>query len=161
VSSWLLDDTRAAGLASTTTGSSVFPDRDSLSLRRKAMTAPAPMTRDEGVGWPMPGGWMGFLLSVLPLGVDTFAIAAVVGTCRPLGWARWRISAVFLLFEGGMPLAGFALGAGLGHTVGSLGGYLSGGLLVLLGGYLCWTDDCSKPITTSMRMKTRTPRPGD
>jgi putative Mn2+ efflux pump MntP len=109
----------------------------------------------------MPGGWTGFLLSVLPLGVDTFAIAAVVGACRPLGWARWRISAVFLLFEGGMPLAGFALGAALGHTVGSLGGYLSGGLLVLLGGYLCWTDDCSKPITTTMRMTTRTPRPGD
>jgi hypothetical protein len=51
---------------------------------------------------------------------------------------RWRISAVFLLFEGGMPLAGLALGAALGHTVGSLAGYL----LVLLGSYLCSTDDC-------------------
>ncbi|MGH3609526.1 MAG: manganese efflux pump [Pseudonocardiaceae bacterium] len=90
----------------------------------------------------MPGGLMGFVLAVLPLGVDTFAIAAVVGTWRPLGWARWRISAVFVLFEGGMPLAGLAFGAALGHTVGSLAGYLSGGLLVLLGGYLCSTDDC-------------------
>ncbi|MFY9808265.1 MAG: manganese efflux pump [Pseudonocardiaceae bacterium] len=90
----------------------------------------------------MPSGLMSFLLSVLPLGVDTFAIAAVVGTCRPLGWTRWRISAVFFLFEGGMPLAGIALGAVLGHTVGSLAGYLSGGLLVLLGSYLCATDDC-------------------
>jgi manganese efflux pump family protein len=81
------------------------------------------------------------LLFVLPLGVDTFAIAAAVGACRLSGPTRWRISAVFVTLEGGMPLAGLALGTSLGHTVGSVADYLSGGLLVVLGGYLWWTDD--------------------
>jgi putative Mn2+ efflux pump MntP len=86
------------------------------------------------------GNVLGFLLFVLPLGVDTFAIAAAVGANRPSGPARWRISAVFVIFEGGMPLAGLALGASLGHTVGSIADYLSGGLLIILGGYLWWAD---------------------
>lgn len=82
-----------------------------------------------------------FLLFVLPLGVDTFAIAAAVGASRLSGWTRWRISAVFVIFEGGMPLVGLALGASIGHAVGGVADYLSGGLLVLLGGYLWWADD--------------------
>lgn len=82
-----------------------------------------------------------FLLFVLPLAVDTFVIAAAVGASRLSGWSRWRISAVFVVFEGGMPLAGLALGASIGHAVGGIADYLSGGLLVLLGGYLWWADN--------------------
>ena len=85
--------------------------------------------------------FLSFPLFVLPLGVDTFALAAAVGTSRPLGSTRWRISAVFVLAEGGMPLVGLALGASLGQALGSVADYLSGGLLVLLGGYLWWTSD--------------------
>ena len=40
-----------------------------------------------------------------------------------------------------MPLVGLALGASIGHAVGSVADYLSGSLLVLLGGYLWWADD--------------------
>jgi manganese efflux pump family protein len=85
--------------------------------------------------------FLSFPLFVLPLGVDTFALAAAVGTSRPIGSARWRISAVFVLVEGGMPLVGLALGASLGQALGSVADYLSGGLLVLLGGYLWWAED--------------------
>lgn len=84
---------------------------------------------------------LSLLLFVLPLGVDTFAIAAAVGTSRLSGPTRWRISAVFVIFEGGMPLVGLALGASLGHTVGNVADYLSGALLIVLGGYLWWSDD--------------------
>jgi putative Mn2+ efflux pump MntP len=88
------------------------------------------------------GGFFSLLLSVLPLGLDTFAIAAVVGGTSQLhGWARWRISAIFVLFEGGMPLVGLALGSSLGNAIGSTADYLSGGLLLLLAGYLKWADD--------------------
>ncbi|MGH3430804.1 MAG: manganese efflux pump MntP family protein, partial [Mycobacteriales bacterium] len=96
--------------------------------------------------------FLSFLLFVLPLGVDTFAIAAAVGTSRPVGSARWRISAVFALCEGGMPLVGLALGASLGHTVGSVADYLSGGLLVLLGGYLWWDDDDDDEVAKAQRL---------
>lgn len=92
------------------------------------------------------------LLFVLPLGIDTFAIAAAAGTSRLSGSTRWRISALFVIFEGGMPLAGLALGASIGHTVGSVADYLSGGLLVLVGGYLWWADDDDDEVTKTLRL---------
>ncbi len=89
----------------------------------------------------MNGEFFSVLLSVLPLGLDTFAIAAVVGGASQLrGWVRWRITAIFVLFEGGMPLVGLALGSSLGNAIGSTADYLSGGLLLLLAGYLKWAD---------------------
>lgn len=87
------------------------------------------------------GNIVSLLLFVLPLSLDTFAIAAAVGASRPSGRTRWRISAIFVIFEGGMPLVGLAVGASLGHTVGSAADYLSGALLVALGSYLWWSND--------------------
>jgi hypothetical protein len=46
---------------------------------------------------------------VLPLGVDTFAIAAAVGAAGLRPEARRRVAALFVAFEAGMPLAGLAL----------------------------------------------------
>jgi putative Mn2+ efflux pump MntP len=86
-------------------------------------------------------GLLALLLSVLPLGMDTFVIAAVVGgTSRLAGWVRWRISVIFVVFEGGMPLVGLALGASVGNAIGSIADYLSGGLLIALAGYLWWAE---------------------
>jgi hypothetical protein len=47
------------------------------------------------------------LAFVLPLGVESFATAAALGTRRQ----RWRLSLLFVAFEGGMPLIGLAIGA--------------------------------------------------
>lgn len=96
--------------------------------------------------------FLGFLLFVLPLGLDTFAITAAVGASRLTGVARWRMSAVLIGCETGMPLAGITLGAPLGHTVGNVAGYLSGGLLIALGGYLWWADDDGDETTTARRL---------
>jgi putative Mn2+ efflux pump MntP len=101
------------------------------------------------------GNIVSLLLFVLPLGLDTFAIAAAVGASQPSEQVRWRISAVFAIFEGGMPLVGLALGASLGHTIGSVADYLSGGLLVILGGYLWWADsqdDDDDEMATARRL---------
>lgn len=92
------------------------------------------------------------LLLVLPLSVDTFAISAAAGISRPSGSTRWRISAVLVFFEGGMPLVGLVLGASIGHTVGSVADYLSGGLLVLLGGYLWWADNDDDEVAKARRL---------
>jgi putative Mn2+ efflux pump MntP len=95
---------------------------------------------------------LSLLLFVLPLGVDTFAIAAAVGASRPSGSTRWRISTVFVIFEAGMPLVGLALGASIGSMIGSVAGYLSGGLLILLGGHLWWADDDDGEVTKARRL---------
>jgi len=79
-------------------------------------------------------------LAVVPLALDTFATAAVVGASRPTGWTRARVSAIFVLCEGGMPLVGLALGASVGQAIGALAGYVSGALLLALAVYLCWAD---------------------
>src|SRR5262249_21618726 len=86
-------------------------------------------------------GLLSLLLFVLPLGMDTFAIAAVVGgTSRLSGRVRWRVSVIFVVFEVGMPLVGLALGASAGNAIGSMADYLSGGLIIALAGYLWWAE---------------------
>jgi putative Mn2+ efflux pump MntP len=99
-------------------------------------------THDAGrweITSPM-GNVLTLLLFVLPLSVDTFAIAAAVGANRISGWSRWRISTIFAICEGGTPLIGLGLGSSVGQAVGDVAGYFSGLLLVLLGGYLWYSD---------------------
>ena len=106
----------------------------------------------------MNSGLLTLLLYVLPLGMDTFAIAAVVGgTSRLTGWVRWRISVIFVVFEGGMPLVGLALGASVGNTISNMADYLSGGLLIALAGYLWWAerdDDDDGEVAKARRLCT-------
>ena len=61
------------------------------------------------------------LAFVLPLGIDSFAVAAAIGAAQAsTGWQRLRISLVFVIFEGGMPLIGLGLGAALAHGIGQV-----------------------------------------
>ena len=70
---------------------------------------------------------------VVPLGLDTFAVAAALGA---LGAAdRLRISLLFTAFEAGMPLIGLALGVPLGHAVGSAADYIAIAVLLAFGLY--------------------------
>jgi manganese efflux pump family protein len=46
------------------------------------------------------------LAFVLPLAVDSFAIAAMLGASGVSSAQRWRITALFVVFESGMPLVG-------------------------------------------------------
>jgi hypothetical protein len=50
---------------------------------------------------------------VLPLGLDTFAVAAAIGMIGVTSSTRTRVTALFTAFEAGMPLIGLALGAPL------------------------------------------------
>lgn len=70
---------------------------------------------------------------VLPLGIDTFAIAAALGTLRPRLRTRIRISALFVVFEVGMPLIGVLSGHTVAAFVGSWSELLAAALLVGLG----------------------------
>jgi putative Mn2+ efflux pump MntP len=72
---------------------------------------------------------------VLPLGLDTFAVAAALGMVGVSPGRRLRISLLFSAFEAGMPLIGLALGAPLGDAIGGAADYLAIGVLLSFGLY--------------------------
>ena len=72
---------------------------------------------------------------VLPLGLDTFAVAASLGALGVSGQHRLRVSLPFAGFEAGMPLIGVALGAPLGRAIGSTADYIAIGVLFGFGLY--------------------------
>lgn len=74
------------------------------------------------------------LAFVLPLGADSFAVAAALGAAGATGRAqRLRISAIFVAFEAGMPLIGLAAGGGLARVIGSIADYLAAAAVAGLG----------------------------
>jgi len=70
---------------------------------------------------------------VLPLGLDTFAVAAALGMIGVTSRRRFRISVLFSAFEAGMPLIGLAVGAPLGHAIGATADYVAIGVLLAFG----------------------------
>jgi manganese efflux pump family protein len=76
------------------------------------------------------------LAFVLPLALDSFAVAAAVGASQvTTGWQRLRISLIFVIFEGGMPLIGLALGSVLARGIGRVADYLAAVAVIGIG---CW-----------------------
>jgi manganese efflux pump family protein len=73
------------------------------------------------------------LALVLPLGLDTFAVAAALGMTGIEPARRLRASVLFSCFEGGMPLIGMALGVPLAHTIGGAADYVAIGVLLTFG----------------------------
>ena len=77
------------------------------------------------------------LAFVLPLGLDSFAVAAALGATGDLtSRDRLRVSALFVVFEGGMPLIGVAVGAPLARTIGPVADYLAVAALIGLGAWM-------------------------
>ena len=72
---------------------------------------------------------------VLPLGLDTFAVAAALGVIGTTPATRLRVSVIFTAFEAGMPLIGLALGAPLGRAIGQTADYLAIAVLLAFGLY--------------------------
>lgn len=72
---------------------------------------------------------------VIPLGLDTFAVAAALGMLGATPATRLRVSILFPAFEAAMPLIGLALGAPLGHAIGNSADYIAIGVLLAFGFY--------------------------
>lgn len=66
---------------------------------------------------------------LLPLALDTFAIASALGMAGLAPRDRLRVSLVFTAFEAGMPIAGLLIGRAAGSFLGAWAGY--GGILFL------------------------------
>lgn len=77
------------------------------------------------------------LAFVLPLGLDSFAVAAAIGASAVTAWRdRLRITVVFVIFEAGMPLIGLALGAALARGIGHAAGYVSAAAVIAIGAWM-------------------------
>jgi putative Mn2+ efflux pump MntP len=75
--------------------------------------------------------------------LDSFAVAAAIGAARATtAWQRLRISLVFVIFEGGMPLIGLGLGSALAHGIGHIADYLAAAAVVIgIGAWMLLSDD--------------------
>jgi len=74
------------------------------------------------------------LAFVLPLGVDSFAVAAALGAAGVTSAKeRLRVSLIFVVFEAGMPLIGLAAGGGLARLIGGVADYVAAAAVVGLG----------------------------
>lgn len=80
------------------------------------------------------------LALVLPLGLDTFAVAAAIGLVGVTPARRRHVSLLFTAFETGMPLIGLALGAPLGHAFGAAADYIAIAVLIGFGLYTLLID---------------------
>lgn len=82
------------------------------------------------------------LAFVLPLGTDSFAVAAAAGAAQATtAWQRLRVSLVFVVFEGGMPLIGLGLGAALAQGIGQIAGYGAAAAVIGIGGWMLFASD--------------------
>src|SRR5581483_476004 len=91
------------------------------------------------------------LAFVLPLGLDSFAVAAELGAARPTGLAaRLRISALFVAFEAGLPLLGLAAGGGLARVVGTTADYLDGVAVIGVGVWMLVAGDNDEGLANRM-----------
>ncbi|MBV8257931.1 MAG: manganese efflux pump [Actinobacteria bacterium] len=81
------------------------------------------------------------VLFVLPLGLDTFAVATALGMARPSGRRQLRLGLVMAGFEMAMPLVGLAAGRGLGAAVGSAADWVAVAVLAALGAWMLVHDE--------------------
>ncbi len=77
--------------------------------------------------------WLKLIGLVIPLGLDTFAVAAALGIAGLNARDRTRVSLIFTAFEAGMPLVGFFAGNLAGRAVGNAADYVAIAILIGLG----------------------------
>jgi putative Mn2+ efflux pump MntP len=92
---------------------------------------------------------------IVPLGLDSFAVAAVLGMAGVDRRERVRIGALFGAFEAGMPLVGFAIGAPVGHAVGTAADYAAAAILIGLGAFMLRGDDDAEAARARRLARTR------
>ncbi len=96
------------------------------------------------------------LAFVLPLGPDSFAVAAALGASQAsTAWQRLRISLVFVIFEGGMPLIGLVVGSALARGIGRVADYLAAAAVIGIGIWMLLADKADEEDKASRIMSSR------
>ena len=101
--------------------------------------------------------WLTLIALVVPLGLDTFAVAAALGMSGLTRRDRIRVTALFTIFETGMPVVGIVLGAVAGNVAGKAADYLAIVILIGLGVFMLWPrgDDRDEPGRVGLLARTR------
>ncbi|ANS76156.1 hypothetical protein AWM70_17485 [Paenibacillus yonginensis] len=83
------------------------------------------------------------------LGMDAFSLSVGIGMKGVRRFDIARISGLIAIFHILMPLLGMFTGLYVGHLLGAIARYVSGGLLVLLGAHMVWAsfrEEGARPI---------------
>ena len=78
---------------------------------------------------------------IVPLGLDTFAVAAALGIAGLPPSDRLRVALLFTAFEAGMPVAGLVAGLGLGRLAGGYAEWLAVVVLLAVGAWMLVSRD--------------------
>jgi putative Mn2+ efflux pump MntP len=81
------------------------------------------------------------ILLIVPLALDTFAVAAAIGMAGLPHRERLRVSLIFAGFEMLMPVVGFAAGRALGGAIGHVADYLAIAVLIVVGASMLRSDE--------------------
>jgi manganese efflux pump family protein len=100
--------------------------------------------------------WLTLIALVVPLGLDTFAIAAALGMSGLTPRDRLRVTALFTAFEMGMPVVGIVLGAVAGNVVGKAADYLAIVILIGLGVFMLWPRRAERDESERVGLLART-----
>src|SRR5213082_2547113 len=99
--------------------------------------------------------WLTLIALVVPLGLDTFAVAAALGMSGLTMRDRIRVTMLFTFFEMGMPIAGIVLGAIAGTVVGKAADYVAIAILIALGIFMLWPRRSDNPARVGLLARTR------
>ncbi|TMD43169.1 MAG: hypothetical protein E6I88_02255 [Chloroflexi bacterium] len=99
--------------------------------------------------------WLKLIGLIVPLGLDTFAVAAALGISGLKPADRTRVTLLFTAFEMGMPLVGFAGGSFLGSAVGNSADYIAIVILIALGLFTLWPRQADEEERLSLLARTR------
>ena len=99
--------------------------------------------------------WLKLVGLVVPLGLDTFAVAAALGMAGLTARDRTRVSLIFTAFEAGMPLVGFLAGNVAGRAVGNAADYLAIAILIGLGLFMLRPQAADEDARLSLLTRTR------
>jgi manganese efflux pump family protein len=99
--------------------------------------------------------WLTLIGLIVPLGLDTFAVAAALGMAGVSARDRTRVSLIFTAFEAGMPLVGFFAGNLAGRAVGNAADYLAIAILIGLGLFMLRPQDNEDEKQLSLLARTR------
>jgi manganese efflux pump family protein len=99
--------------------------------------------------------WLTLIGLIVPLGLDTFAVAAALGMAGLKAGDRTRVSLIFTAFEAGMPLVGFLAGNLAGRAVGNAADYLAIALLIGLGLFMLRPQADDEDQRLSLLARTR------
>lgn len=75
---------------------------------------------------------------ILPLGLDTFGVAAALGIAGLKPHERTRVAVIFTIFEMAMPIVGLLIGRAVGGVLSGVAEYIAAVALIALGGYMLW-----------------------